>query len=43
MMIVPETKSSVKWSETNIKVEDGIIETSESMKMLGGYLKEAMK
>merc|ERR1711867_382984 len=42
MMIVPKTKSCVNWSETKIKVDDGVIKTSESMKMLGGYLNDAI-
>ena len=42
MMIIPKTKSKVKWSDTKIKVDDGVIKTSESMKMLGGYLNDAL-
>merc|ERR1711867_342945 len=42
MIIVPKTKSKVNWKESKIKVDDGVIKTNESMKMLGRYLNNAM-
>ena len=42
MMIVPKKNSKIKWNDVTIKVEDGEIKTSDSMKMLGGYMNEAL-
>ena len=42
MMIVPKNKSETNWKKVEIKVEDGEIKTSDSMKMLGGYINEAL-
>ena len=41
-MIVPKNKYNTNWNEVKIKVKDGEIKTSESMKMLGGYMNEAL-